>query len=326
MRSAISTIAAVTILAVFVVGCGKQAGDDAGKKSSKTRIALVMKARTNPFFAEMERGAKEAAAKLGVDLQAYAIDDETDAEQQASLVETAIAKGSQAILIAPANSKAIVHPLLQAQAKGIVIINLDNRIDKATADQAGLKIGAFIGPDNVEGAYKSATAMIQAMGGEGGVVMLEGIRGVDNAEARKKGFVKAVEAAGGKVEILAMDTADWASEPALKKMEGMLNTHKDIKGVFCANDMMALGAIRAIDSAGRTGQIVVAAYDNLTAAQGLIRAGKLYATVEQHPARMGALGVEYAVKAIAGEEIPAEIPVETDLVIADNLDLFGSEK
>jgi len=311
------------MLAVFVVGCGKQSGDDSGKGSSKPRVALVMKARTNPFFAEMERGAKEAADKLGVDLQAYAIDDETDAEQQAGLVETAIAKGSQAILIAPADSKAIVHPLLQAQAKGIVIINLDNRIDKATADQVGLKIGTFIGPDNVEGANKSAVAMIQKIGGEGGVVMLEGIRGVDNAKARKQGFVKAVEATDGKVKILATDTANWADEPALKKMEGMLNTHKDIKGVFCANDMMALGAIRAIESAGKTGQIVVAAYDNLKVAQELIRTGKLHATVEQHPARMGALGVESAVKAINGEEIPAEIPVETDLVMADNLDQFG---
>jgi ribose transport system substrate-binding protein len=125
------------------------------------------------------------------------------------------------------------------------------------------------------------------------------------------------------VNIIAMDSADWKSEPALKKMESMLNVHKDIKGVFCANDMMAFGAIRAIDSVGKTGEIVVAAYDNLKAAQEQIRAGRLHATIEQHPDRMGAMGVEYAVKAIKGEEIPAEIPVETDLVIADNLKEFA---
>lgn len=299
---------------------GCERGEPSGGGMARPRIALLMKARTNPFFARMEEGATRAADKLGADLRVLAIDKETETEKQAAHVETVIGQGVQAILIAPADSKAIIAPLLQAQAQGIKIINLDNRIDPQEANRAGLKIETFIGPDNEEGARKSTAAMIEAMGGEGPVAMLEGIRGVDNAEARKRGFLKAVEAAGGKVKVVAMDTAEWAMGPAQGKMEGFLTNHPNLRGIFCANDMMALGAIAAIGSAGKSGQIVVAAYDNLEEVHEAIKAGKLHATIEQHPDRMGALGVEYALKVIKGKKAPTEVPVPTDLVTARDLE------
>lgn len=318
----------------IIVGCGlwlvagmgceqdRSATTSAGKSASeptRTRIALLMKARTNPFFDRMASGAENAAAELGVSLEVLAIDKETDTEKQASQVETVVSKGVRAILIAPADSRAIIAPLLQAQARGIHIINLDNRIDADEAAKVGLKIAAFIGPDNAEGARKSTRAMIDAIGGEGKVAMLEGIRGVDNAEQRKAGFLEAVKATDGKVRVVAMDTAEWATEPAQRKMEGILSAHPDLEGVFCANDMMALGAIQAIASAGKTGQVVVTAYDNLKAAQQAIHAGTLHATIEQHPDKMGAMGVRYALKLIHGESIPSEIPVPTDLMTAADL-------
>jgi ribose transport system substrate-binding protein len=310
-------LALVAGLAWVVTGC-KDEGSG-GASAGKPRIALVMKARTNPFFARMEAGARAAAEKLGAELTVLAIDKETDAEKQAAHVETAISQGVQAILIAPADSRAIITPLLQAQREGIVIVNLDNRIDPQEAANAGLKIATFVGPDNEEGARKSTAALIEKIGGEGEVALLEGIRGVDNAEARKRGFFKAVETTQGKVKVVAQDTADWASEPAQGKMEGFLVSHPMLDGVFCANDMMALGAIAAIKSAGKAGQIVVTAYDNIAAAQDAMRAGDLYATIEQHPHMMGERGVEYALKALKGESVPAQVPVPTDLITRADL-------
>jgi ribose transport system substrate-binding protein len=282
-----------------------------------------MKSRQNPFFARMEEGAKRAAERLNVDLDALATDKETDTEKQTSQVETVISKRVEVILMTPVDSKAIIAPLLEAQRQGIKIINIDNRIDVAEAAKAGLNIATFIGPDNVEGACKSAKAMIDKVGKEGGkIALIEGVRGADNAEQRKKGFelaVKQAQADGYKVEVAAMDTGEWMTEPAQRKMEGILNQHPDLKGVFCANDMMALGAIQAIKSAGKTGQIVVTAYDNLKAAQDAIKAGTLFATIEQHPDRMGELGVEYALKLLKGETLPPVVPVATDLITADKL-------
>ncbi len=320
------------ILVGLFVGCDSK--NQATSNSTETapadgpRIALLMKARTNPFFDKMAAGAERKAKELHVNLEVLAIDKETDSEKQAAQVETVTSKGVQAILIAPADSKAIIAPLLQAQQRGIKIINLDNRINADEAKKAGLKIEAFIGPNNVAGAHKSAAAMIEKIEKDPSVAvssasrqvaMLEGIRGVDNAEARKKGFQEAVDATRGRVQIVAMDTGEWMTEPAQKKMESILNAHPDLKGVFCANDMMALGVIQAVASAGKTGKIIVASYDNLDAARQAIKAGSLYATIEQHPDKMGELGVEFALKAISGENIPAEIPVPTDLVMAKDL-------
>ncbi len=310
-------------LAFGVAGC-KQEGQSSGK-SDKPRIALLMKARTNPFFDRMAEGAEARAKELGAVLEVLAIDEETDSEAQARHVEVVTSKGVDAILIAPADSKAIIAPLLQAQARGIAILNLDNRIDPAYAEEQGLKIAAFIGPDNAAGARKSTEALIEAIGGEGKLAMLEGIRGVDNAEARKRGFLAAVEASEGKVEVVASDSAEWMTEPAQRKMENILNNNPNLDGVFCANDMMALGAIAAIAQADKTDDIVVAAYDNLEAAREAIHEGRLHATVEQHPDKMGALGVQYALDVIGGKEIPSIIPVPTDLVTREDLDTPDGE-
>jgi ribose transport system substrate-binding protein len=315
--------AVILVIAVTsgMISCReKQSGPTAsGPAAGDLRIALLMKARTNPFFEQMAAGAERAASQLGVSLQVMAIDKETDTAGQAAQVETAIGQGVRVILIAPADSKAIIAPLLQAQARGIKIINLDNRIDPAAAKQAHLKVETFIGPDNAEGARKSTEALIEKIGGAGKLAMLEGIRGVDNAENRKKGFLQAVEAAGGKVQVVAMDTAEWATEPAQKKMEAILNSHPDLAGVFCANDMMALGAIQAIASAGKAGKVVVTGYDNLKAAQQAIRAGTLHATVEQHPDLMGELGVKMAIALAEGKTLAPETPVPTDPITAKDL-------
>jgi ribose transport system substrate-binding protein len=102
-------------------------------------------------------------------------------------------------------------------------------------------------------------------------------------------------------------------------MSGILTRNPDLNGVFCANDNMALGAIAAIESAGLSDQVHVTGYDNLEAAQQAILEGALDATIEQHPDRMGAMGVEYALKAINGETFPAKIEVPTDLITAETL-------
>lgn len=309
----------------LATGCQKESGSSgaSSQPAGRLRVALSMKSQQNPFFARMRQGAEEAARRLDVDLEVLATDKETDTEKQTAQVETVIAKGVDVILMTPVDSKAIIAPLVQAQARGIKIINIDNRIDVAEAAKAGLRLACFIGPDNVEGAKKSAMAMIEKVGKAGGkIAMIEGVRGADNAEQRKKGFEQAVAQAkqdGYAIELVAMDTGLWMTEPAQRKMEGILNQHPDLKGVFCANDMMALGAVQAIASAGKTGQIIVTAYDNLDAAQEAIKAGSLHATVEQHPDRMGALGVECAVKLFKGEKLPEVVPVETDLVTAAEL-------
>jgi ribose transport system substrate-binding protein len=311
----------ISALLVSLTGCGKTEPGAGGEKakSKRPKIALIMKARTNPFFHTMETGATQEARKLNVDLLVTSVDLETDFQKQAGLVENAISRGVDAILIAPADSKAIVSSLLDAQRKGIHIVNLDNRIDAASARKVGLNVECFVGPDNEEGAYKVTKYLIKLMGDQGKIALLSGIPGVDNGEQRKRGFFKAVGEVKDKVQLVAQESADWMTDPAQRKMEGILSRHPDLNGVFAANDSMALGAIQAIDTAGKAGKIFVAGYDGIKAACDAIRAGKMHASIEQHPDLMGAKAVEVAVDVLAGKKVPKEIPTATDLVTAETL-------
>ena len=124
----------------------------------------------------------------------------------------------------------------------------------------GLELGGYIGANNEDGGKLAGEEMIAALGGKGKIAILEGIRGVDNAEARKRGFLGAVTT---NFDIVATETANWKTEEAYAKTQNILKTHPDLNGIFCANDNMAIGALKAVAEAGKKGQIKVIGYDNI---------------------------------------------------------------
>lgn len=279
-------------------------------------MALIMKTLSNPFFIKMEEGAHKAADSLHIHLLVGTIPQEIDINQQIALVENMIVQGVKAILIAPVDSKAIVNVLVKAQEQGIVIVNLDNRIDAETAAASGLKITSYVGVDNEAGGRMSGAHLVQLLGARGKVAMLEGIRGVDNAEARKRGFLKSLQ--GSAVQLVASQSANWAQDQGLDVFANMLQANPDIDGLFCANDMMALGAVQAISQAGKTGRIRVTAFDNIDAARVAIRQGALHGTIDQHPEWMGYYGVLLAKEALAGS-VTREKLAPLELITAENL-------
>jgi ribose transport system substrate-binding protein len=165
-------------------------------------------------------------------------------------------------------------------------------VDKGAADAAGYMVDGYVGADNKEGGKLAGTMMVKALGGKGKVAVIEGIRGVDNAEARRAGFEKGVE---GKLDIVAKESANWKMDEASNKVQSILAAHPDITGIFCANDMMALGAAKAVKQAGKTGKVKIIGYDNIKEAQDAIKAGEMYATIEQHPELMGRYGAKMGV-------------------------------
>jgi ribose transport system substrate-binding protein len=281
-----------------VVTITKAELDGVQKAAKPYKMALIVKTRNNPFFDPMIKSAEAEAKALGVQLEVQAPAQETDKERQFAMVQDMAARKVDALLIAPADSKGIVPALKAAQEKGVLVINLDNRIDRPTASAAGLNPGGYVGADNEAGGRLAGQAMAAALRSGGKkVAVLEGIRGADNAEARKRGFTGAIR---GRLEVAASDTAEWDTQKAYAKFQAMLAAHPDLSGLFCANDKMALGALKAIREAGKTGKITVVGYDNIPDVRPYLRSGEMYATIEQHPDLMGKYGVRMALAALAG--------------------------
>lgn len=312
MKLKIIVIMLLAGMLLLTISCGKK-----GQQTEMYKIGLVMKAASNPFFARMEEGARLAADSLKIELLVGAITQETDINQQISIVENMIVQGVQVLLITPADSKSIINVLKSAQDADIRIINVDNRIDAETARLAGVKIDCYVGVNNEVGGKMAGDYLVQLMGGRGKAAMLEGIRGVDNAEARKRGFLMAIE--NSEIELVASQSANWAQDQGLDVFTNMLQANPEIQGLFCANDMMALGAIQAIEQAGKAGKIFVTSYDNLKAAQESILQGRLQATIEQHPEKMGYEGVVLAWDLLNGKPIPEEKLIKLDLVTKEKL-------
>lgn len=316
-----------SLLMVLAVGAGLAlagcAGDGETEGEGGRRIALIYKATTNPFFQAMERGARDKAKELGVDLEVAGIESETDVDRQADLVRNMLNRQVEGMVIAPASSVGIVTPLLRVQEKGVPIVNIDNRINKEEAVKRGLKVATFIGPDNFEGAKQVgdyACDLIKkrlAAGETGKVLILRGIDGVENAEARRRGFEAAVKEAG--LEVAGSESAHWHTEEAQQVTSALLAANPKVHGILCANDKMALGAIAAVKARGKIGEICIVGYDNIDLAREAMARGEMHATIEQNPAMMGALGVECALKALDGETLPEITPVPIVLITPEDV-------
>ena len=308
----------ITLTLVALAGCGSDSQPPAS--GERPRIALIYKATTNPFFQAMEQGARAKAKELGADLDVAGIESETDVDRQADLVRNMLGRRVQAIVIAPASSVGIVTPLLRAQDAKVPVVNIDNRINQEEAARQGLRVATFIGPDNFEGARKVGACACELVkknlkaGETGRVLILRGIDGVENAEARRAGFEAAVREAG--LEVAGSQSANWHTEEAQTVTAAMLAANPDVAAVLCANDKMALGAIAAVKARGRIGQVVIVGYDNIDLAREAMARGEMQATIEQNPALMGAKGVQCALAALRGETLPEVTPVPTQLITA----------
>jgi ribose transport system substrate-binding protein len=148
-------------------------------------------------------------------------------------------------------------------------------------------------------------------------VILEGIREAQNAQDRLAGAERAF-AENDNITVVARETANWKIDEAYTVTAQLFEINPDIGAIFAANDMMALGAIQYLREQEHD-DVLVAAFDALEEAQEALLDGRLIVTIDQQAAEQGYLGVVYAVRALQGEELPAETMVDVLVVTADQL-------
>jgi len=324
------TAIAAAWVAALLVGCGDPGSSvpspvTAGTNGvpgtpmpPKTQVTLVMKTLTNPFFIEMEKGARKAQQELGIDLQVKTATQETSIEQQVQLVEQAIQDKTQAIVIAPGDSLRLVPVLKKAQDAGVHIVNIDNRLSPDAMHASGMKPVPFISVDNERGAYDVTRSVMAKLPGPASAAVIEGIRTADNAQQRKRGAERAF-AENPKVRVVASETANWKIDEAYQVAQVLFKKHPNVSLVFCANDMMAIGVINYLQETRKT-HVRVIGFDALQEAKTAIKAGQMAATVNQQADQQGYLGVKTAVDLIRGQRPEIEITVAAKVVDATTLD------
>lgn len=316
------------LLSLSLIGCdNRQAtsptvggpGTNPVNETEKPKVALVMKSLANEFFSTMADGAKKHQAQ---DAQKYelivnGIKDERDLARQAAIIDEMIAAKVQAIVIAPADSKALVPVLRRAKQAGVVVVNIDNKLDDEILKAEGLAV-PFVGPNNLLGAKIVGDHLAKSLQTGDKVAVLEGIRTSFNGTQRRLGFEQAMKDAG--IQIVDSQSANWETNQANTIAASMLNAHPDLKAILAANDSMALGALAAIKAANKTSDVQVVGFDNISAAQEAIREGKMLATADQHGDQLAVYGIEVALKLIEDPTAKLEdkeTPV--DLITADRL-------
>jgi len=299
---------------LFASGCDRSEKNSSGHASGgKPRIALVMKSLANEFFSTMADGAKkhQTSNSANYDLVVNGIKNETDLSEQVNLVEQMIAQQVNAIVIAPADSKALVTVLRHAKEAGVLVVNIDNKLDTDVLKQAGLSV-PFVGPDNREGAKKVGEALAKKLKPNDEVAIIEGIPTAFNGQQRRLGFEDAMKAAG--MKIVSVQSGLWEMEKANAVASAMLSEHPQLKAILCANDNMALGAVAAVQSAGKTGSVLVVGFDNISAIKPMLDKGQVVATADQHADQLAVFGIEAALKILKGDAPPADQTTAVDLV------------
>lgn len=269
---------------------------------AKDSIALVISTLDNPFFVTLKEGAEKQAKALDYDL--VVLDSQNDPAKELANVEDISVRGVKVLLINPTDSDAVGNAIAVANQKKLPVITLDRAANKG-------QVVSHIASDNTAGGEMAGNYIAEKLGKGAKIIQIEGLAGTSAARERGAGFAKAAQAHDFK--ILASQPADFDRSKGLNVMENLLTAQPEVQGVFAQNDEMALGALRAIQAAGKK-DLVLVGFDGTDDGVKAVKGGKMAATIAQQPDKIGEIGVQTADKVLKGEKVEASIPVELKLI------------
>ncbi|TWT91053.1 D-ribose-binding periplasmic protein precursor [Pseudobythopirellula maris] len=317
---------------LLTMGCGGPAADtsadtpageaapaaegqaDAAEAGGK--IAVVVSTLDNPWFVVLAKTAMARAEELGY--EATIFDSRNDTATEASHFENLLAGGYRAVLFNPTDADGSIANVRKAKAKDVPVFCIDREVNATDAATAQIL------SDSYSGCVALGQYFVEQVGEEGQYAELLGIVGDNNTWSRSKGFHSVIDRYEG-LEMVAQESANFDRSQGLAKMESILQSHPEVDAVFCGNDAMAMGAYKAIASAGKADTIKVFGFDGAEDAVRSIAEGKIAATAMQFPKQMARQAAEFAHQYLSEgkRDFPQKIPVSVELVTPDNVDQYG---
>ncbi len=290
-------------------GCGRREGT----ADARPVVGVSLLNVANEFIVTIEQAMRARAEELGVRL--IVVDGQRSPERQVQQVETFIAQKVGAIILNPCEVEASSPAVEKARAAGVPLVNVNSETQAAPT--------AFVGSRDEEAARLGMTYIARRLGGTGGVLMMEGYLG-QAAQLKRSAGAREVLAQHPGLKLLAAQSAEWDRAKAVTLMENWLQAYgASVRAVFAQNDEMALGALLAVERAGRKNDIVVVGVDAIGDALQAVRDGRLDATVFQDGRGQGRGAVETALRLIRKEPVARETYIPFQLVTRENAETFG---
>jgi ribose transport system substrate-binding protein len=331
-RTLMPALFGLILLALLPPGCGKQ-GDSTGRKTPSAQgeqravegksaaagpiIGVSLLTRTHPFYQDLEAGLRAASAERGYQLIVQA--GEFDVAKQKDQIEDFLVRKVAAIIVCPCDSKSIGTSIEAANRAGVPVFTADIAVLAP-----GVKVVCHVASDNEAGGRLAAQAVSQAIGERGKVAIIDHPE-VESVIQRVRGFEEEM-AKTPSLRIVAKLSGRGMKDVAFRTAEDILQAHPDLDVIFGINDDTALGALAAVEKAGKAGRVRIIGFDAVPEARAAIGEGKIYADVIQQPQTIGRKTIEAIAAYMSGQQVPPTVLIPCALYGQDDARKDAAEK
>lgn len=313
VRGAATMTAALMATTALAVGCGSSddggssTGGGSGSSGGDSKEVVYVPGLTgNPFYSSVACGARSVAARYNVDFSVQGAST-FDVARQTEIVSALTASRPDAIMISITDPKAMIAPLAQAKAAGIKIIGIDGDLVDESIMETNIQ------SSGEEGGRIAAENLARLMGERGTVIAIDNAPGSLVAGARQRGFEDEIARYPG-IRYLGVKYSGNSTARAATIVSTTASSNPDLAGVYTLETNNTEGALTGLREAGKTGEVRLIGYDTSPPIEKALADGTLDGTIVQYPYGEGIMGIESAVRAIEGEDVPRQ--QGTDLVLA----------
>ena len=283
-------------------------------EANKVQIAVIPKGTTHQFWKSIHAGANKAGQDNDVEIIWQGPQKEDDRQLQIQVVQNFISRGIDAIVLAPLDARSLASPVEAAVKRGIPVIVIDSGLESEAHT-------SFVATDNRLGGALGAERLNEVLGGEGNIIMMRYQEGSASTNNREEGFLERIKEIAPGLNILSDNQYAGATiEKALQTSQNLLNRFSEVDGIFCPNESTVQGMLRALETAGRAGEVKLVGFDaNETLIKGM-RDGYIEGLAVQDPFTMAYEGVNTAVSVINGESVDPVINTRVMMITPANID------
>lgn len=298
---------ACVILLLFSSSCTKSEVANTQKK----KIEVIVKARDNDFWRTVILGCESAKKEFGIDLEINTPANEKDVEGQIKIVNAAIAKKIDAIVLAACDYKKLVPVSEKAIKLGIPVIVIDSAVDSA-------KVSSFIATDNKLAGGFVGKKLVEIAGSRCNIVVMNFVKGSATGDQREKGLFDVINKYPG-IKVLDKTYSSSVEKIAMKQTENIIKKYHQLKAIVALNAPTTIGACDALKKMNLKGKVKVIGFDSTNEEINFIEEGIIQATVVQNPYSMGYLGVKNALEVLDKKVVPRYVDTGTKVIDKNNM-------